>query len=130
MMHKFVFWTGVYNILLGLGFFIPAVPQLLGINSPASNFWLWLPATLVIYLGILLILCSNNLQARGSLVYWEGIFRIFAFLILAYFGFFSDVGFAAGLIGIIDLLIGLGYIIGLPKILNTSHSNLLRDSVG
>ncbi|MGB7518351.1 MAG: hypothetical protein WA896_01815, partial [Spirulinaceae cyanobacterium] len=118
-MQKFVFWTGIYNILLGVGFLIPSIPSLSGIQGTNSLFWLWLPAVLVIYLGVLLILCSRNLNVRGTLVYWEGILRVFAFLLLAYFGFWGGLGIMLGVIGIVDLLIGLGYLIGLPRALNT-----------
>jgi hypothetical protein len=126
-MQKFVFWTGVYNIFLGAGFLIPGFPALIGIETPDSNFWLWLPAVLVIYLGILLILCSKNLHARGTLIYWEGILRVLVFFLLATFGFFGDLGFMLGVIGTVDLLIGLGYLIALPRALNTAPSNLLLD---
>jgi len=78
-MKKFVFWTGVYNIFLGAGFLIPAIPKSLGIQLPISNFWLWLVAVLVIYLGLLLVLCSRNLKTRATIVYWEGVLRVIAF---------------------------------------------------
>ena len=126
-MQKFVFWTGVYNIFLGAGFLTPSIPGFLGIQGNSSIFWFLLPAVLVIYLGVLLILCSRNLNARGTLVYWEGILRVFAFLLLTYFGFWGGLGTMLGVIGIVDLLIGLGYLIGLPRALNTSHANLLLD---
>ena len=126
-MQKFVFGTGVYNILLGLSFLVPGLPSFLSINVPASNLWVYAIASFVICLGVLLILCSKNLQTRGSLVYWEGVFRILFFLLLAYFGFLGNVGVMVGVIGIIDLLIGLGYLLGLPKALHTSHMDLLLD---
>ncbi len=128
-MQRFVFWTGVYNIVLGAGILVPGFPDLLGIQTTDSIFWLWLPAILVIYLGLLLILCSRNLQARATLVYWEGILRVLVFLLLAYFGFLGDLGIMLGIIGIIDLLIGLGYLVGLPRALNTSPASLLMDNV-
>ncbi len=126
-MKKFVFWTGIYNILLGAGFLIPGFPALLGIQAPDSNFWLWLPAVFAIFLGLFLILCSRNLNARGILVYWEGILRVFVFLLLAYFGFLGGLGIMLGIIGVIDLLIGVGYLVGLPRALHTSPANLLLD---
>lgn len=126
-MQKFVLATGVYNILLGLSFLIPGLPGFLSINVPVSNLWVYAIASFVICLGVLLILCSKDLQARASLVYWEGVFRILFFLLLAYFGFMGNVGVMVGVIGIIDLLIGLGYLFGLPKALHTSHMDLLLD---
>jgi hypothetical protein len=126
-MKKFVFWTGIYNIVVGLVISCPWVVKLLGTPLPSSYFWLWFAAVLVIYLGILLVLCSRNLKGRASLVYWEGILRIVAFLLVAGFGVFGGLGPAITLLGIIDLAIGLVYLIGLPKALNTPPKNLLLD---
>ena len=126
-MREFVFWTGVYDIVMGITLSCPWIVDSLGVKPPPSNFWLWLPAILVIYLGILLVLCSRNLAARGSLVYWEGILRIGGFFVFGGFGFFGDLGIMAGVIGIIDLAIGLVYLIGLPKALKTTSSSLLFD---
>ena len=126
-MRRFVFWTGIYNIVLASGFLIPGFARSLGIQLPGSNVWLWLPAVLVIYLGLLLVLCSRKLEARAALVYWEGVLRVFVGLLLVGFGFWTDLGIMAGIVGIVDLLIGLGYLIGLPRALNRSVPSLLLD---
>jgi len=128
-MEKFVFWTGIYNLIVGVGFFIPGMAEFLGIKQPESVFFAWSPALLVVYLGMLLILCSRNLSARGTLVYWEGILRVAGFFLLAGFGFIGDLGIMLGAMGIVDLLIGIGYLIGLPRVLNTTHADLLFDRV-
>lgn len=128
-MPRFVFWTGVYNIVLGSGFLIPGFAGLLGLQLPESNVWLWLPAVLVIYLRLLLVLSSRNLETRGTLVYWEGVLRVVVGLMLGGFGFWTDLGIIAGLIGLVDLFIGLGYLIGLPRELNRPPSSLLLDRV-
>ena len=128
-MQKFVFWTGVYNIVLGLGFLFPPLVDFLQIPAPDSGVWVRLPATMVIYLGVLLIICSRNLRARASIVYWEGILRILLFLLLAGYGFFGGLGIAMAFVGIVDLIIGLGYVFGLPRSLNVTSSQLLRDSI-
>jgi len=126
-MRKFVFWTGVYNIVAGVTFLFPGIVSLLGVKLPESNFWVWFGAAAVIYLGIVLVLSSRNLAARASLVYWEGILRVAAFFLFAGFGFLGDLGLMLGVLGIVDLLIGLVYLIGLPKALNTTAANLLLD---
>ena len=126
-MRKFVFGTGVYNVLVGISFLIPGLPSLFGIQTPTSDFWVWLPSFFVIYFGILLIICSRNLSARGTLVIWEGILRIIVFVLTLYFGFLGDVGIMLGFLGIVDLIIALAYFIGLPKMLDTSLSNLIFD---
>jgi len=127
--NKFVFWTGVYNIVAGLSFLFPRMVSLLGVKLTESNFWVWVVASTVIYLGIALVLCSRKLAARASLVYWEGILRIAGFFLFSGFGFLGDLGILSGVLGIIDLLIGLVYLIGLPKTLNTTAANLLLDRV-
>lgn len=126
-MKKFVFWAGIYNIVGGIGFFFPGIGSLLGFQLPKSNFWLWFWAGALIYAGIVLIFCSRNLAARASLVYLQGIMNIFGFFLLAGFGFLGDLGIFPGVFGIIALLIGLVYLIGVPKTLNTTAANLLLD---
>lgn len=128
-MQRFIYWTGVYNIVLGLGFLFPPLVNLLQVPAPESWFWGRLPATMVIYLGVLLIISSRNLRARASIVHWEGILRIGGFLLLAGYGFFGGLGIAIALVGIIDLIIGLGYLFGLPRSLNVTASDLLLDSL-
>lgn len=128
-MRKFVFWTGIYNIVAGISFLFPRMVSLLGVKLPESNFWVWFAAAAAIYLGIVLVLSSRNLAARASLVYWEGILRVAAFLLFGGFGFLGDLGIVVGILGIVDLLIGLVYLIGLPKTLNTTAANLLLDRV-
>jgi hypothetical protein len=128
-MKKFVFWTGVYNIFLGLGFFFPPLVGLLRVPVPESGVWVQLPATIVIYLGILLILCSRSLRSRASIVCWEGILRIVVFFLLAGYGFFGGLGISMALVGTVDLVIGLIYVIGLPKSLGVRGARLLMDNV-
>jgi hypothetical protein len=128
-MSKFVFWTGVYNIIAGISFLFPGIVSLLGVKLPESNFWVWVVASTVIYVGIALVLCSRKLADRASLVYWEGILRVAGFFLFSGFGFLGDLGILPGILGIVDLLIGLVYLIGLPKTLHTTAANLLLDRV-
>ena len=100
----------------------------LGVSVPESGFWVQLPATFVIYLGILLILCSRSLRSRASIVYWEGILRVAAFLLLAGYSLFADLGISMAFVGTIDLVIGLVYMFGLPRSLGVKGSQLLLDS--
>jgi len=125
-MKKFVFWTGVYNIVAGVGFFFPGIVRLLGVRLPEPDLWLWVVAATIIFSGIVLVLCSRNLATRAPLVYWEGFLRIAGFLL---FGFLGDWAVIPAALGIVDLLIGLVYFIGLPKALNTSAADLLLDRV-
>lgn len=126
-MKKFVFWTGIYNIVGGISFLGPDAPGLLSAKSPVSNFWVCTLGVAIAYIGLALVLCSRDLAARASLVYWDGIVRVVGFFLFAGFAFLGGLGVMLGIIGIVDLLIGLVYLIGLPKALNTTVANLLLD---
>jgi len=128
-MQKFVFWTGVYNAIAGFTFLFPGFATRLGVTLPASNVWVWTVAVAIIYLGVALILCSRDLKNRATFVYWEGLLRLVAFFLFAGFGFFGDLGTIMGILGIGDLVIGLVYLIGLPKALQASPAELLFDRV-
>lgn len=126
-MKIFVFWTGVYNIVAGIGLFFPALFHALGVRFPVSVVWTELIGFLVVFLGLMLIWCSRDLAARGQLVYWDGVLRLVVFLHMGWFGFFGDTGPTFGAIGVIDGLIGLGYLLGLPKATGRGHASLMWD---
>lgn len=126
-MKRFVFWTGVYNIVGGATFLIPGMASFLGVRVPASDFWLWTVSAVIIYTGVAIVLSSRDLPGRASVVYWEGILRLAAFLLFSGFGFLGGLGAVLGVLGIVDLVIGLVYLIGLPKALDMSAADLLLD---
>ena len=39
VMENFVFWTGIYDLVVGIGFFIPGMAEFLGIKQPESPFY-------------------------------------------------------------------------------------------
>ena len=129
-MSGFIFWTGIYNIIAGIGFLVPGIVSLLGIRPSESNFWVWTVAASVIYLGVALVLCSRRLAERATVVYWEGILRIAAFLLFGGYGFLGDLGLVAGILGVLELIIGLVYLVGLPRALGRPALDLLLDRVG
>jgi hypothetical protein len=51
------------------------------------------------------------------------------FLLLAGYGFFGSLGISMALVGIVDLIIGMIYLIGLPRSLGVKNTQLLLDSV-
>ncbi len=126
-MKKFVFWTGIYDIVMAGTISCPWVVKMLGVPLPESYFWLWFAAALVIYLGVVLVIASRNMKARAPLIYWEGILRVVGFVLMAGFGLFGGLGLAVTLLGAMDLIIGLVYLVGLPKALNTTPLNILLD---
>ncbi len=125
---RFVFWTGVFNIVayaalacpftlktfinmqnnvgksLGLGgaeFVFPmSVNNLLMVN---------ILGLIVIFLGIILIIASFDIENRAWFVYWEGLIRILVFVMCAWFVLAKDASQMMFGIGLIDLIIGLIY---------------------
>ena len=126
-MKAFVFWTGIYNIVVGFSVFFPKLFAMLGVRLPDHVAWTEMIAVLIMILGVMLVVCSRDLATRAPVVVWEGIGRLAAFLHLGWFGFMEGFGVMLGLIGVVDLIIGLVYIFGLPKHLGRSLSQLVLD---
>lgn len=127
-MTKFIFWTGIYNAGLALTLTCPPFYRLLGLNIPAP-LWGWLLAGFLAYTSAILILASRDLRRRASMVYWESMLRYIAALLLIPAGLFGDLGLIAVPLGLGDLAIGLVYMLGLPKELGASHSDLIWDRI-
>ena len=126
-MQRFVFFTGIYNVLLGTIFYIPFLPEFLGVNAPPSLFWMLLPATLAMGLGAMLIYCSRDLANRAPVVLAEGILRLSVGVLFVFYGFFGDIGLIAGVVGIIDIVIGIVYLVGIPRALGQPLMVMLQD---
>jgi hypothetical protein len=126
-MKKFVFWTGVYNVALGLSFFIPGYLPLIGFKTPDQLYYTINTGFFVVFIGVVLIYCSHDLKNRANLVYLNAMLRIVGFFLLAGFGVFGDLGGIAALAGVTDLVIGLIYIFGLKASENKSHLDFLLD---
>lgn len=125
-MRLFVFWSGVYNSVLACALIFPTAYRALGLNIPAP-IWGWLLAGFLGYTSAILILASRDLRRRAALVYWESLLRYVAAVLLIPGGLFGDLGLIATLLGLIDLGIGMIYMIGLPKELGVAHRALLQD---
>jgi hypothetical protein len=125
-MAKFVFWSGVYNVGLAAVLAFPPLYRALGLNVP-TPFWGWLTASFLGYTGAALILSSADLRRRAAFVYWEAFLRYLAALLLIPAGLFGDLGLIAAPLGLVDLLIGLAFMFGLPRELGRSHQSLLWD---
>jgi len=126
MMTRFIFWSGVYNVGLGLFLIFPPLYRAFGLNVPAP-FWGWLAGGFLAYTGAVLVLSSRDLRRRAALVYWESFLRYIAALLLIPAGLFGDLGIIAVPLGLGDLAIGLAYMFGLPKVFGISHRALLCD---
>ena len=126
-MKKFVFWSGIYDIVMAGTLACPWVVRMMGVTLPESYFWLWFAAALVMYLGVVLVISSRDIKARAPVIYWEGILRLVGFVLMAGFGIFGGLGLAVALLGVVDLVIGLVYLVGLPRALKTTPLNILLD---
>lgn len=123
-MSKFVFGAGIYNLLLGLGMFVPPVTQAMGLNitDPALA---QIIGILLIYTTVVQVVSSRDLKKYGSLIAWEGVLRWSAAIILFRYGFFGHLGVMAGVLGVIDFLIGTVFIFVVPKTIGERVSDLL-----
>ena len=82
-----------------------------------------------VFYGVVLLICSARLSARASIVYWIGLLRLILFVHLGWYGFVENQGTMLGVMGVVELLIGGVYLIGLPGAVGASHRQLLRDSL-
>lgn len=126
--RQWVFWTGIFNVVAygslvcpftlktffdisnalknasGLGgavFLLPSnVNNLLMINTVGL---------IVIFLGILLIIASFDIQNRAWFVFWEGWVRTIFFLYSLYFVIFKGAAQLLIVFGLIDLFIAIIY---------------------
>jgi len=125
-MSRFVFWSGIYNLILAFFLLFPPLYRALGLNVCAPVL-AWLIAAFLAYTSVVLIYASREISRRASLVYWESLLRYAAALILIPAGLFGDLGFIASLLGLGDLAIGLVYAFGLTEELGVHHRGLLLD---
>lgn len=126
-MKKFVFLTGILNVILGILFALPGVMQTAGIQPPENPFWLMFPAIFLFFLGIILMYSSRDLENRATIVFWDGLSRVAAFLGVSWFGLFAGMGFFIVIAASADLVIALVYFIGLPRVLDRSFTSILLD---
>jgi len=126
--RKWVFWTGIFNIVaygpltcpFSLQIFVN-ISNRLGSAVGFGGAILSLPANvnnlvmintlgiLVVFLGILLVIASLDIQNRAWFVFWEGMIRIIFFLLSLYFIIFNNAGQILIVFGIVDLVIGIIY---------------------
>src|SRR6185369_8516508 len=81
-----VFWSGIWNIGLGLSLIIPPITEFLGVQIP-NPFWPCIVAAFLWYTSAVLILSSRDVQTFASIIYWEAILRFAAVAILIAYGF-------------------------------------------
>ena len=126
-MKKFVFLTGILNLILGILFTMPCIIKQAGIQPPENPFWLMFPAIFLFFLGIILMYSSRDLENRATIVFWDGLSRVVAFLGVSWFGLFAGMGIFIVLAASADLVIAIVYFIGLPRVLGRSFMSILWD---
>jgi hypothetical protein len=123
---RVVFWSGVWNIGLGLTLITPPIMQLLGAQIP-NPFWPWIVAGFLWYTSATLIVSSRDARRFASIIYWEALLRFFAVAVLMAFGF-TYLGVAPTLLfAITDFAWGVVYIIGLRRVTGRSHASMLLN---
>jgi hypothetical protein len=94
--------------------------------QPRGLFWTLMLSGILLFTGLMLVLASRNLRARGTLVYYEGLARLAAAALLLSIGR-EELGLLAVVIGLADLCLGLGHVLGTPKALGQTHVDMLLD---
>ncbi len=126
--RRWVFWTGIFNIVAYSAFLCPLTLKIFLSISNGLGDALGLGGTvfsmpenvnhviminilglLVVFLGISLIIASLDIEKRAWFVFLEGLTRIFVFLFFLYYVLFSNAAQILLLFGIVDLIIGIIY---------------------
>jgi hypothetical protein len=124
---RVVFWSGVWNVGLGLILVTPPARESLGLQIP-NPFWPSIVAAFLWYTAATLILSSRDVQVFASVIYWEALLRFAALGLLVAYGFTYVGVLPTVLFAITDFTWGLFYMVGLPRLLGRSHASLLLNS--
>ena len=126
--RRWVFWTGIFNIVAYSALLCPVTLKIFLSTSNGLGDALGLGGTvfsmpenvnhviminilglLVVFLGIFLIMASLDIEKRAWFVFLEGLTRFFVFLFFLYYVLFSNAAQILLLFGIVDLIIGIIY---------------------
>ena len=123
--RRWVFWTGIFNIVaysallcpVTLRIFINGLGDALGLGGTVFSMpenvnhviMINILGLLVVFLGICLIMASLDIEKRAWFVFLEGLTRFFVFLFDLYYVLFSNATQILLLFGIVELIIGIIY---------------------
>ena len=124
---RVIFWSGVWNVGLGIILVTPPVREFLGLQIP-NPFWPCIVAAFLWYTSATLIISSRDIQVFASIVYWEALLRFAAVGLLIAYGFKYLGVLPTVLFAITDFAWGLVYIVGLHRLLRRSHASLLLNN--
>jgi hypothetical protein len=128
-MRWFVRAAALYNLVGGATLVIPGSLGLVGVATPYSSFWLWLPALLGSFGAIVLFLSSSDLVRYGSFVYWNALVRLAWVVVTFALGFPASVGWFAAALAVGDLVLAIGCLVGVPITSRRSHRDLLTNQL-
>jgi hypothetical protein len=123
---RVVFWSGVWNVGLGLILITPPITKFLGLQIP-NPFWPCIVAAFLWYTSATLILSSRDVQIFASVIYWEALLRFAAVGLLIAYGFKYLGVLPTVLFAVSDFAWGVTYIVGLQRVLGRSHASLLLN---
>jgi hypothetical protein len=125
-MKNFIIFTGALGMLAGFGSLFPSVvSQMLPSEQPGMLLTIF--GITSMFLGLVLFISSRNLKQRGVYVIWVGIFKIIAFAVMAFYGISAHQGISSMAGGVLDLIFGIVFLVGIPKHLGTSLLDLILD---
>lgn len=119
--------AGVYNASAVVVLLTPGALALVDVSQPYSPFWVWLPALLGLFAGIVLLISAGDLRSYGVFPYWNGIIRLVFVTSTFLIGFGETMGPFATLLAIGDIPLGLLCVFGLPRALGRTHLQLLLN---
>ncbi len=123
---RLLFWSGVWNVALGLILITPPITHLLGIQIP-NPFWPWIVTGFLWYTSATLILSSHDVGNFATVVYWEALLRFFVVAVLCIYGFTFVGILPSALFAITDFAWGVIYIMGLRRVTGRSHLSILLN---
>jgi hypothetical protein len=123
---RVIFWSGIWNIGLGLILITPPITEFLGLQIP-NPFWPSIVAAFLWYTSATLILSSRDVQKFASVIYWEALLRFAAVGLLIAYGFKYLGVLPTVLFAVTDFAWGVIYIVGLPRLTGRSHATLLLN---
>jgi hypothetical protein len=125
-MKRFVFWTGIIDVLAGASLQYPGIAALL-MPSQRTGMLLDLFSLALAFLGIMLIFCSRDLEHRANLVIWDGLLRVAGCTIMSGYGVFGNAGIPIVFAGLFDLAVAMIYFVRLPRHVGIKFVDLLLD---
>ncbi|GIF72064.1 hypothetical protein [Asanoa siamensis] len=126
-MTWFVRAAGLYNAGAVIVFLTPGALDALGVAPPYSDFWVWLPALMGLFAGIVLLLSAMDLQRYGAFPFWNGVIRLTFVVATIALGFGDSAGTFVTVLAAGDIVLVIGTLVGLPVVLGRTPWQLLTN---